>query len=41
MKDSLLIRQGNTIEVIVLSPEDPLIQDYKYSGTEFKIVSPQ
>jgi len=41
MKDHLLIRQGNTIAAIVFPPEDPLVQDYKYSGIEFKIVPPQ
>jgi hypothetical protein len=38
MKGHLLIRQGNTTAAIVFSPEDSLIQDYKYSRIEFKIV---
>jgi hypothetical protein len=40
MKERLLIRQGNTLAAIVFSPEDPLIQAYKYSRIEFKIVPP-
>jgi hypothetical protein len=38
MSEHLPIRQGNTMAATVFSPEDPLLQAYRYSGIELKIV---